>query len=45
MKIATFANVMMTAQDIFLALVIWACIDPSNVLVPPPVAPVLIAFA
>ncbi|KAF8896381.1 aquaporin-like protein [Infundibulicybe gibba] len=28
-----------------LAIVIWACIDPSNVFIPPPAAPFIIAFA
>lgn len=33
------------AQDFVLALAIWACIDPTNVLVPPQAAPWVISFA
>lgn len=31
--------------DTLLALVIWGCLDPTNILIPPPVAPFVIAFA
>lgn len=31
--------------DTFLGIVIWACLDPSNILIPPPAGPWLIAFA
>lgn len=31
--------------DFFLALVIWACLDPSNFFAPPPVIPYTIGFA
>jgi hypothetical protein len=32
-------------NSFFVAFVIWACSDPSNVLVPPQLGPILIAFA
>ncbi|KAJ7339311.1 aquaporin-like protein [Mycena albidolilacea] len=38
-----FVNEFIT--DFFLALVIFGCVDPSNVLIPPSMAPVIIALA
>lgn len=32
-------------QDVFLALVIWASIDPTNILVPPVMSPFIVAAA
>lgn len=32
-------------NDTVLALVIWGCLDPTNILIPPPLVPFIIAFA